>query len=90
MEYRPEDRAGAYLLQRLRIRSDQPGKPILLVHDVGDDATVRGVHRRFRRHSLAPGAKTGGVCDETMWDELRPVWRTEVTNARRDAVVVWP
>ncbi|TCL77336.1 MULTISPECIES: DUF3800 domain-containing protein [unclassified Curtobacterium] len=132
MDYRPEDRAWTYLLQRLRIRSEQSGKPIILVHDAGDDATVRAIHRRFRRHSFAPGgsrvsapllvedpvprdsassyfvqaadlvayagfrrfqapgAKSGSVCDETMWDELRPVWRTEVTNARRDAIVVWP
>ncbi len=132
MDYRPEDRAWTYLLQRLRIRSEQSGKPIILVHDAGDDATVRAIHRRFRRHSFAPGGsrvsapllvedpvprdsassyfvqaadlvayagfrrfqspgpKSGSVCDETMWDELRPVWRPEVTNARRDAIVVWP
>ncbi len=102
------------------------------MHNAGDDATVRAIHRRFRRHSFAPGgsrvsapllvedpvprdsassyfvqaadlvayagfrrfqapgAKSGSVCDETMWDELRSVWRTEVTNARRDAIVVWP
>lgn len=132
MDFQPEERAWTYLLQRLRIRSEHLGRPIILVHDAGDDATVRAIQRRFRRHSFAPGgrrvsapllvedpvprdsassyfiqaadlvayaafrrfqapgARSGSVCDQTMWDELRPVWRTEVTTARRDAIVVWP
>lgn len=54
----PTERAWEYLLQRLRIRSSSHSRPILVVPDDGDEARVRTHHRRFRRHSIAPGGKS--------------------------------
>src|SRR5690606_38113946 len=54
----PDEKAWEYLLQRLRIRSQLTGRPIILVHDEGEDAKVRAHHRRFRRHSFAPNRQS--------------------------------
>lgn len=49
----PAETAWTYLFQRLRLRSESTGVPIVLVHDEGDADRVRKLHRAFRRHSWA-------------------------------------
>lgn len=53
----PAERAWEYLFQRLRIRSQRRGHPIIVVHDDGDADRVRRLLRRFRRFSFAPGGR---------------------------------
>ncbi len=53
----PAEVAWEYLFQRLRIRSDTTGVPVMVVHDEGDADRVRKLHRAFRRHSWAPGSR---------------------------------
>lgn len=54
----PAECAWEYLLQRLRLRSERMGHPIVLIHDEGDDARVRAQLRRFRRYSRAPQGRS--------------------------------
>lgn len=53
----PFETAWEYLLQRLRMRSNATSRPIMVMHDDGDMARVRALHRRFRRFSYAPGGR---------------------------------
>lgn len=54
----PAEQAWLYLFQRLRIRSEKTGVPIVLVHDEGDADRVRRLHRAFRRHSWSAGQQS--------------------------------
>lgn len=53
----PAEMAWRFLFQRLRMRSEATGVPVMLIHDEGDANRVERWHRQFRRHSYAPNGQ---------------------------------
>lgn len=43
----------------------------------------------FRRIQ-PPGKSSGLVCDANMWEVLKAIWLTEVSQSRSDGILVWP